>query len=120
MRRRNPLETPLWVPLSIVLIVLIAAVFVFAYRGSVRDVTFAVDSKERVCDSGSDGQQECRYLVFTDAGTYQVTDTILFGRFDSSDVYGRLDEGETYQGRVAGWRVPFLSRYPNLIEVGRG
>lgn len=87
------------------------------YRSTADDVTFTVEDKERVCDSSSDGDSECRYLIFTDNGTYQVTDSWAFLRFNSSDVYGRLKEGRTYDAEVVGWRLPLLSRYKNIIEA---
>jgi hypothetical protein len=75
-----------------------------------------VDSKERVCD----GKNTCKYLVFTDKGTYEVTDSVLRGRWNSSDVYGRLNEGQTYTFKVTGFRMPFFSSYQNIIEVTEG
>ena len=79
-----------------------------------REVTITVQDKERVCESGN---SSCKYLVFTDKGTFQNSDSLLSGKFDSSDVYGRLDEGKTYVVKVAGFRQGILSMYPNIIEV---
>lgn len=77
------------------------------------DKTITVDSKERVV-SGKSG----RYLVFTEgSGTYEVTDSLWAGRWDSSDVYGQIEEGVTYDVTVQGYRVPFFSMYPNIIEI---
>lgn len=78
-------------------------------------VTTVVTDKERVCESGGG---DCKYLVFTEAGTFQVTDAI-FGtvRFNSSDVYGRIDEGKTYVITSYGWRLPLLSQYPNIEKM---
>jgi len=84
-----------------------------AYNSSERQTSFTVESKERVCSSSDD----CRYLIFTDNGTYENTDTVFKGKFNSSDIYGDFKEGETYDVTVWGWRVPFLSMYPNILEV---
>jgi hypothetical protein len=73
-----------------------------------------IDSKDRVCDGGQDGA--CKYLVFTDKGTFEVTD-ILFQRTNSSDVYGRIKEGKTYNLRVIGWRNGVFSSYQNILEA---
>lgn len=81
-----------------------------------REVTATVEDKERVC-SGSGDSQSCKYLIFTDQGTFENTDSLLTGKFDSSDVYGRIKEGRTYTFKVAGYRQGFLSMYPNIIEV---
>lgn len=38
-------------------------------------------------------------------------------KFDSSDVYGELEIGNSYEVRVVGWRIPLLSWYRNIIDV---
>lgn len=81
-------------------------------KNTEREVTATVDYKERVCDGGS----SCKYLVFTDDGTFEITDSLVFGRFSSSDVYGRMREGKTYEFAVAGFRQPVLSMYPNIVS----
>lgn len=79
-------------------------------------ITTVLD-KERVC-SGSGSSVTCEYLVFTEAGTFKVTDAI-FGtvRFNSSDVYGRIEEDQTYKIVSYGWRLPFFSEYPNIKSI---
>ena len=89
-----------------------------AYRSTERTVEATVEGKERVCSSvNSDNgtRQECKYLVFTDEGTFELTDSLIYGRFSSSDVYGRLDEDTTYTFKVAGWRFGLFSMYPNIV-----
>ena len=105
--------------IAIVVLVLVGLAFVglIVYRSTATEVTFTVEDKERVCDRGTDGRQNCRYLIFTDKGTYQVTDSWAYLRFNSSDVYGRLKEGKTYEAEVVGWRLPFFSRYKNIVEA---
>lgn len=87
-----------------------------------RTVTATVTDKERVCET-TDSGSECKYLIFTDEGTFRVEDSLLIGRFDSSDVYGRFREDRTYRFEVYGWRIPFASSYPNVAttpeEIGR-
>lgn len=85
-------------------------------KGTERDVTATVDYKERVCDNNGNGGTSCKYLVFTDEGTFEITDSLVFGRFSSSDVYGRMREGKTYEFTVAGFRQPVLSMYPNIVS----
>lgn len=90
-----------------------------AYRSTERTVTATVEGKERVCDTTqSDGQTrvDCYYLVFTDEGTFKLADSLAFGRFNSSDIYGRIKEGRTYEFAVAGWRLPIFSQYPNIVS----
>jgi hypothetical protein len=75
-------------------------------------VEFTINRLERVTD-----KESSKYLVYADGLTMQITDSLLFRRFDSSDLYGRLEEGGSYVGRKVGWRVPILSMYPNLLSA---
>lgn len=80
-------------------------------------VEFTVTDKQvkTVCD----GKHSCttKYMVYTDHTTYQITDSVLMFRFDSSDVYGGISIGKTYRAEAYGWRVPFFSWYQNLDNV---
>lgn len=87
---------------------------VHAYLNSTRNVTVNIRDKARVCSSGNSG---CQYLIYTDHGTFKDTDSYLSGKFSSSDLYGQLDRGGEYELKVRGYRVPFLSEYPNVLEV---
>lgn len=80
-----------------------------------RDVTFTVKSKERVCDSGKNGT--CKYLIYTDKGTFENTDSLIKGKFNSSDMYGDINPGVKYDARVRGIRSGFFSMYPNIITI---
>ncbi len=102
----------------IIVLILIAAVWFTAYKNSERTVETVVTGKERVCETTSDGQ-DCKYLVFTDAGTFKVTDGYTGSggvRFSSSDVYGRIVNGPATID-VIGWRVPIFSSYPNIVRI---
>jgi len=107
----------------------IASIFVFlvlavamviicsgCYRGTETYVTAKVLKAERVSMGSGDTLQH-RYLVFTEHETFEVADTITYGRFNSSDLYGRLEIGKTYRLKVAGWRIPIFSSYRNIIEA---
>lgn len=91
-----------------------------AYRSTEREVTATIEGKERVCDTSTTSEGgsrvECYYLVFTDDGTFKLTDSLIFGRFRSSDVYGRLRVDARYRFTVAGWRLPVFSQYPNIVS----
>jgi hypothetical protein len=74
-------------------------------------VTFTVTGKECV-----KGDNSSTYLVFTDKTTYQIDDTWIHWRWDSSDVYGRIQANKTYTADLQGYRIPFMSMYPNIIN----
>ena len=119
LRRRNQ-RTMRWRGaaffLVIVLVLAVGACSAYSYFGSTREVTTKINDKDRVCKS-TDSGSDCEYLIFTDAGTFKVADTLFFGNFKSSDVYGKIERGGTYKMRVVGWRVGFWSMYPNVIKV---
>jgi hypothetical protein len=106
----------LWIIVTGVLCVIIFT-FVNACHYEV-DQTFTVTGKEAV-----KSDKDSKYLVFTDVTTYEVEDSVIFWRWDSSDVYGRLAVGKTYRATLQGYRIPFFSLYPNIIspiEIGSG
>lgn len=73
-------------------------------------VTFTVN---RLDDQG--GGSKHKYLVFTDHGVYQDTDNLFHGKFDSSDLFAKLQVGRRYTCTYTGFRVPIFSSYRNLI-----
>ena len=90
-----------------------------ALKNSERTVTFKVLGKDSVTVSRGSGdtlQVDNEYRVYTDHGTFKVTDTLIYGKFTSADRYGRLQEGHTYTCKVAGWRFGLFSWFPNLIN----
>lgn len=66
--------------------------------------------------SCSDGDCKDKYLIYTDHGVYEDTDNLLQLKFNSSDLYGDLQEGHTYDCTVVGFRLPFFSSYKNLLS----
>lgn len=63
-----------------------------------------------------------KYLVFTKDQNGQVrvfenTDNMISNKFDSSDMFAQMKEGETYDIETVGYRVPFLSMYENIISI---
>ena len=105
--------------LIIVLIAVLPVLLVlsawYAY-GTDEVVTFTVEEKERIVKQSGEGVSS-KYLIFTDNGVFENTDTVWYWKWNSSDVYGDLKEGEEYTVMVYGWRVPFLSMYKNIVEI---
>lgn len=79
-------------------------------EGKVTDKVVKVDSSTK--------HPRSVYLVFveTDKGTqvFEVTDSVIMGRYDSSNVYGSIKTGKTYKMKVRGYRIPILSSYENI------
>lgn len=79
-------------------------------------VTFTVNEKVVKTDCGHDGHCKSKYLIFTDHGVFQDTDSFVYFKFNSSDLYNKLRVGQTYNCKTYGFRIPFFSKYPNLVD----
>jgi hypothetical protein len=91
----------------------------YLYVSSGRQVTVTVTNEARVC-SGNGNSTSCEYLVYTTGGTFKDTDSLLSGKFSSSDLYGQLINGDKYTFQVRGWRIPIFSKYPNILRIVSG
>lgn len=75
-------------------------------------ITATVTKTERA-NNGVDS----KYLIFTDNEVFENTDSWLFLKFNSSDVYSKAVVGKTCEFDVYGIRFPLLSWYRNVTEV---
>jgi hypothetical protein len=67
-------------------------------------------------------KEKSTYLIFTEdknrtVHVFKDTDSFIRGKFNSSDIYGELKVGKTYDIETYGIRIPFLSRYENIKTV---
>ena len=97
----------------VVLIILLLPMQVWIHFAT-RDVVVAATilGKERIVDGG-----ESKYLVFTDKETFANEDALLALKFNSSDVYGKLQTGKICAFTVTGFRVPLFSWYRNILST---
>ncbi len=110
---RDKLVVPFWI--GVVLSPF--AIYIVSYRASLKPASFTVDRRERVV-TGSGDSTSSYYLVWSKEGeVFAVLDTWSFLRWDSSDRYGQLREGSRVSAKVAGWRIPFLSAYRNVVVI---
>lgn len=100
----------------LILIGLIAVVYTTIYYSTVKEITVIVKDKERITESNGE-KVSSKYLVYTENEVFENTDALMFFKFNSSDVQGKLDAGQTYKLKVVGWRVPFLSMYRNIVKI---
>jgi hypothetical protein len=50
------------------------------------------------------------------SSVYENEDSLWYGKFNSSDYIMNLKVGSSYAFMTIGYRVPFLSAYPNIIK----
>lgn len=108
-------------PIALFVIFVIILIIVCCYRpinkaSDIRDVTVTVTDKT-VKNSSDDS----KYLVFTEDANgniqvFEITDSLFYGRWNSSDVYAAIKVGYTYKFTVGGSRSEFWSWYPNIYE----
>lgn len=81
-------------------------------------VTCTVDDKDR--STNSEGASV--YRIYTsdcgeDNATLGLADNILAGNFNSSDMYGQIKVGATYEFKTVGARNGFLSMFREITEM---
>jgi len=98
-----------------ILIALLICAYPIAYKMS-KDVVYTrIDYKERIT-TGSGESISGKYLIYTEDEVFENTDDLLFFKSNSSDFQNNLKIDTMYRLEVAGWRVPFLSLYRNVVD----
>ncbi len=103
--------------LGIPAILIFAAIFYYSsYFATETTVQISVEDKERE-HKGYGKSSSSKYIVHTKGESFEVTDQLLYFKFNSTDIYRELKRGKTYRVRVVGWRKPFLSWYRNILRI---
>jgi hypothetical protein len=84
--------------------------------GNKQTIKTKVTGKERITASDGNGNTSSYYLIFTEAGPLKLEDEIFYGNFNSSDWYGQIRQDSTYTFHTVGYRIGFLSEYPNIVK----
>lgn len=82
-----------------------------------QELTLTVTSKEIKA-----GKNTSTYLVFCEdksgnVKVLKIKDSLYQWKFNSSDIYAEIKEGQSYIFTVYGFRVPFLSMYQNIDKL---
>lgn len=97
------------------ILVVIVSSLLYTYGTKTTQVVTVKTLDHKIYGSGDDITDT--YLVFTSNGVFKNSDSFLYWKFNSSDVQNDLVEGQTFEIKYYGWRVPFLSWYPNIISA---
>lgn len=110
-----------YIALALAALLVIAVVAFPFYRayGTIRTFEAEVVKSEAIKVDGKTGSG---YRIWTEDAkgndlTLTVEDSILHWKFRSSDLYGKAKDGKTCAFTVYGWRVGFLSMYPNTLDI---
>lgn len=103
---------------KMILLLVFIGIFIYPilYINSIEVIEISINNKERVT-TGSGENMSSKYLIYAENEVLENTDAFIFFKFNSSDVYNELKLKEVYKVKVAGWRIPFLSSYRNIIKV---
>lgn len=101
----------------LIIIAVIIGIFTFVGYNSEKNYTITLT---RVTVKNYD--RDSKYLVFGDNENgenmvFEIEDAWFRLRFNSSDLFGKLKEGKSYEIKTIGWRVPLFSWYENIIEA---
>ena len=108
---------------GIVLFIILVTIVFFGIRGCATSVAQGSRHTEIVTICGKESVQKGRsdheYRVYTSGATYVVEDYYGSGgsRFNSADIYGRIQVGETYIIKSYGYRVPWASTFWHIESV---
>lgn len=91
-------------------------IFALLYYPTIEDVAINIDTKERVMKI-KDGSTSYTYYAYTSDEVFEIKDDIYTLNFRSLDVFNNLKEERTCSVKVAGWRIGFLSKKRNVLEV---
>ncbi len=99
--------------IGILLVVLLIASCPAISYSTVDHTVIKIEEKERANTKGGG-----YYLVFTgQKGVMEISDSLWFWRWDSSDLYGKLKVGEYYYVKTEWFRFGLFSMYPNILEA---
>jgi hypothetical protein len=118
-RRSERGEAILWLIggfVAVVLAVLFIGfpVYTVASYKHVQHMTCTVTDKDRAANNN--GGSDMR--VYTkECGNLVVADATFRKNFHASDTYAGIKVGRTYRVETIGFRIPFLSEFPNIMEA---
>lgn len=106
---------------AIALVVIAVIAFPVMNFSNNHTYTVTITDKERVTTQVAEGQTDSKYLIYGEdengkTYVFEDTDTLFRWKFNSSDVFGALKEGETYELTVIGFRVHIFNWYENIID----
>lgn len=99
----------------VVLVFLGMIAFNFARFNHKETIKTKVTDKERIVTKNGKFS-DSYYLIFTEDGTFKLEDELFYGNFNSSDWYGKIKVDSTYEFTTIGFRIGFMSEYPNIVE----
>lgn len=62
--------------------------------------------------------QDAKYLISSEDGqVFEISDSYIKMRFDSSNLYSNIEEGQKCNIKTQGWRFGLFSDYKNILKA---
>lgn len=125
MRRKEKKKKTIWSSLQwghyivgflAVLVACYVVVLPICYGLSATRAVIQVKHKEREI-KGVGGSARGKYMIYSSKEVFECTDSLVFFKWNSSDVYREIKVGGEYECKIAGWRIPLLSVYRNILRI---
>lgn len=104
----------------VLLIIIISVIFIkiATIEYSNKEV-IAIEIKDKYIKRQGNGDtaRDVYMVVDTDNNTYKISDLFFIGKFNSTDIYNKLEIGQAYLVEVTGVRNNFFSWYRNINKI---
>lgn len=111
--------------LVVIVVAVVAFVIIPAVKSYYSEKTYVGTVTDKTVKNYYEGNNaKSKFLVFVDlqdgkSRVFSVEDTLIKGRINSADDYGRLKVNKTYKFYVIGWRIPLFSQYENIVKFDK-
>ncbi len=102
----------------IIIIIGIGSVIFLNIQSYTNEQEIEITIKDKYIKNGSGKNSSSKYLVVdTENNTYQITDLLFKGKFNSTDLYNQLEINKKYKIEITGNRIHYFSMYPNINKI---
>lgn len=100
----------------VLIIIIVGAIFInIATIGYSNKEIIEIEVKDKYIKRNA--EKDIYMIVDTENNTYQITDLLFIGKFNSTDIYNQLEIGKKYMIEVTGIRNQVLSLYKNINKI---
>lgn len=100
-----------------ILIIFFMLVFIFLslFFNYLNPKSYTIEIKDKFIKND---RKSAKYLVVdTNNTTYEISDLLFIGKFNSTDIYNSIDIGKSYKIYTTGFRIHVFSLYQNINKV---
>ena len=100
-----------------ILIIFFILVFIFLslFFNYLNPKSYTIEIKDKFIKND---RKSAKYLVVdTNNTTYEISDLLFIGKFNSTDIYNSIDIGKSYKIYTTGFRIHVFSLYQNINKI---